>query len=117
MRLRAKTERATCFNDDRADWREVWALFPGSIAYVWHAALTARLVAESLESCDFTIRSQIIWNKSTMTMGRGDYHWEHEPCWYAVRGTGNWTGDRKQTTVWQHSQPDPYHVGEQRGKN
>ncbi len=25
-------------NDDRADWREAWALFPGDVAYVWHAA-------------------------------------------------------------------------------
>src|SRR5688500_13100883 len=32
--------------------------------------------------------------------GRGDYHWQHEPCWYAVRKKGNWTGDRKQTTLW-----------------
>ena len=23
-------------NDDRADWREAWALFPGSVAYIWH---------------------------------------------------------------------------------
>ena len=33
-------------------------------------------------------------------IGRGDYHWQHEPCWYAVRSKGNWTGDRKQTTLW-----------------
>jgi P27 family predicted phage terminase small subunit len=33
-------------------------------------------------------------------IGRGDYHWQHEPCWYAVRQKGNWTGDRKQTTLW-----------------
>jgi DNA modification methylase len=33
-------------------------------------------------------------------MGRGDYHWQHEPCWYAVRSKGHWTGDRKQTTLW-----------------
>jgi len=33
-------------------------------------------------------------------MGRGDYHWQHEPCWYAVRNKGQWTGDRKQTTLW-----------------
>jgi hypothetical protein len=33
-------------------------------------------------------------------MGRGDYHWQHEPCWYAVRDKGHWTGDRKQTTLW-----------------
>ena len=24
-------------NDDRADWREAWALFPGDVAYCWHA--------------------------------------------------------------------------------
>src|SRR4051812_45671770 len=28
-------------NDDRADWREAWALFPGEVAYVWHGALHA----------------------------------------------------------------------------
>jgi DNA modification methylase len=33
-------------------------------------------------------------------MGQGDYHWQHEPCWYAVRQRGHWTGDRKQTTLW-----------------
>ncbi len=29
--------------------------------------------------------------------------WQHEPCWYAVRrkATGSWSGDRKQTTLWQ----------------
>ena len=34
-------------------------------------------------------------------LGRGHYHWQHEPCWYAVRGQGHWSGDRKQTTLWQ----------------
>ena len=33
-------------------------------------------------------------------IGRGDYHWQHEPAWYAVRSKGYWTGDRKQTTLW-----------------
>ena len=36
-------------------------------------------------------------------LSRGDYHWQHEPCWYAVRrkARGHWSGDRKQTTLWQ----------------
>ena len=36
-------------------------------------------------------------------LSRGDYHWQHEPCFYAVRsgGKGHWNGDRKQTTLWQ----------------
>jgi DNA modification methylase len=87
-------------NDERADWEAAWALFPGSIAYVWHGALHATTVVESLVRHGFAIRAQIIWAKERLVIGRGDYHWQHEPCWYAVRKKGNWTGDRKQTTLW-----------------
>ena len=89
-------------NDDRADWREAWALFPGEVAYVWHGALHAGEVAESLAASGFALRSQIIWAKERLVLSRGDYHWQHEPCWYAVRkaGTGHRSGDRKQTTLW-----------------
>jgi DNA modification methylase len=87
-------------NDERADWSATWALFPGAIAYVWHGALRATEVAESLAKTGFTIRAQIVWAKERLVMSQGDYHWQHEPCWYAVRKKGNWTGDRKQTTLW-----------------
>jgi DNA modification methylase len=95
-------------NDDRADWREAWALFPGDVAYVWHGALHATTVAESLVASGFAIRSQIIWAKERLVLSRGDYHWQHEPALYAVRkgGKGHWTGDRKQTTLWQISSRD-----------
>ncbi|WP_375173707.1 site-specific DNA-methyltransferase [Pseudooceanicola sp.] len=87
-------------NDDRADWQEAWALFPGDVAYVWHGALHASTVAESLEACGFDIRAQIIWAKDRHVLSRGHYHWAHEPCWYAVKGKGHWSGDRKQSTLW-----------------
>jgi DNA modification methylase len=93
-------------NDGRADWGDAWRLFPGSIAYVWHGALHAVTVATSLEREGFSIRSQIIWAKERLVIGRGDYHWQHEPCWYAVRSKGNWMGDRKQTTLWNISSKD-----------
>ena len=95
-------------NDDRADWREAWALFPGDVAYVWHGALHATTVAESLVASGFAIRSQIIWAKERLVLSRGDYHWQHEPCWYAVRSKakGHWSGDRKQTTLWQIASRD-----------
>lgn len=99
----AKTKRVgKVLNDHRADWREAWALFPGDVVYVWHGALHASTVAESLTATGFAIRSQIIWAKERLVLSRGDYHWQHEPCWYAVRttGKGHWTGDRKQTTIW-----------------
>ena len=89
-------------NDDRADWREAWALFPGDVAYVWCASLFSPIVAESLQAERFILRSLIIWDKTRLAISRSDYHWQHEPCWYAVRkgATGHWSGDRKQTTVW-----------------
>jgi DNA modification methylase len=95
-------------NDDRADWREAWALFPGDVAYVWHGALHAGEVAESLEVSGFKIRSQIIWAKDRLVLSRGDYHWQHEPMFYAVKktGKGHWAGDRKQTTLWQIANKD-----------
>ncbi|MDQ0543291.1 DNA modification methylase [Methylobacterium brachiatum] len=100
-------------NDDNADWRQAWALFPGDVAYVWHASLFSPLVAESLTASDFQLRSSIIWAKGRFAIGRGDYHWQHEPCWYAVRRgkKGHWAGDRKQTTLWEisHSKSETGH--------
>ncbi|PVZ48626.1 site-specific DNA-methyltransferase [Thalassobacter stenotrophicus] len=105
----AKTKRTgKVLNDDRADWREAWSLFPGDVAYIWHGALHAATVADSLVAAGFAIRSQIIWAKDRLVLSRGDYHWQHEPCWYAVRakGKGHWAGDRKQTTLWQIANKD-----------
>jgi len=89
-------------NDDQADWRAAWALFPGDVAYVWHGALHGTTVAASLAACGFDIRAQVIWAKERLVLSRGDYHWQHEPCFYAVRqkAKGHWSGDRKQTTLW-----------------
>ena len=100
-------------NDDNADWREAWALFPGDVAYVWHAGLFAGVVGESLIATKFKLRSQIIWDKGQMVLSRGDYHWQHEPCWYAVREgkTGHWASDRKQVTVWQIDKPRKSETG------
>jgi DNA modification methylase len=89
-------------NDDRADWRDAWSLFPGEVAYVWHSGVHARTVAESLDACGFLIRAQIVWAKPRLVLSRGDYHWQHEPCFYAVRkgATGHWQGARDQSTLW-----------------
>ena len=72
-------------NDDRCDWREAWALFPGDVAYVWHGAWHVGEVQASLEHVGFGVRAHLIWAKSQMVLARGHYHFQHEPCWYAVR--------------------------------
>ena len=101
---RRKTARATgtVTNDHRADWREAWALFPGDVAYVWHASLHGSEVLASLEAVGFEHRSQIIWDKKRLLISRGNYHWRHEPAWYLVRKgkTAHWQGARDQETVW-----------------
>jgi DNA modification methylase len=88
-------------NDDRADWSDAWTLFHGDVAYVWHDALRSGLVQESLERCGFKMRSQIVWAKERFALSRGHYHWQHEPCWYAVKDSGHWIGDRSQSTLWK----------------
>ena len=90
-------------NDDRADWREAWALFPGSVCYVWHGALHSGTVQASLELEGFQMRAQIIWAKDRFALSRGHYHWRHEPAWYAVRKgrSAKWRGGRKKDTVWR----------------
>jgi len=101
--LTANTARmGKVMNDDRADWTEAWKLFPGDVAYVYHAGVFASTVQQSLERAGFAIRAQIIWAKDRLALSRGDYHWQHEPCWYAVRegGKGHRTDDRTQTTLW-----------------
>lgn len=122
-------------NDDRADWHEAWALFPGFVAYVWHGALQSSTVQHSLEVAGFAVRSQIVWIKSQFVISRGNYHGQHEPAYFAVRGdndhwneryaeehelaayavkkggTAAWEGGRKQSTVWMIDKPQKSETG------
>ncbi len=110
-------------NDHQADWQQAWNLFPGDVAYVWHGGLTAGEAQLSLQRSGFKVRAQIVWIKSHSIISRGNYHWQHEAAFYAVKEgaedgwrylpehalaayavkdgeTANWQGDRKQSTVW-----------------
>ena len=100
-------------NDDVADWSEGWALFSGDVAYVWHGDRHVATVANSLAAHDFVIRAQIIWSKNDFAIGRGDYHYKHEPCFYVVRKTckGHYVGGRKQTTIWEIDKPQKSETG------
>jgi DNA modification methylase len=97
-------------NDDRIDWTAAYRLFEGNAAYVWHAGVHASEVAAGLEAAGFRIRAQIIWAKQHFALGRGDYHWQHEPCWYAVREgrPSGWSGDRTQSTLWEVPNLNPF---------
>jgi DNA modification methylase len=105
-----KLAQGKVLNDDRVDWREAYALFPGDVAYIWHGALYGDVAAAGLAACGLQPRAQIVWAKQHFTLGRGDYHWKHETCWYAVREgkISHWQGDRTQTTVWEIANNNPF---------
>lgn len=92
----------TVQNDDVVNWEAALKLFTGDVMYVWHAGIFAPEVGMGIKACQFDIRAQIIWRKPSLVMGRGAYHWQHEPMFYAVRKgkKANWNGDRTQSTMW-----------------
>ena len=90
-------------NDDRVDWSEAWALYPGDILYAWspggdHIIQTGQAIIDS----GFIIRNQIIWVKPHFPISRGAYTYQHEPCWYAVRdgATAAFVGPKNESTTW-----------------
>lgn len=93
-------------NDDRANWSAAWKLSPSDVIYAWAPPGPTQFEHyQALVAANFDVRYQIIWSKPHFPIGRGNYHWRHEPCWYAVRKgcRAHWVGDRKQTTIWEIS--------------
>ena len=82
-------------------------LKPGGAFYVWHASRTASIFEAALGENALEPRQQLIWVKNALVLGRQDYQWRHEPCWYGWRDGAShyFTPDRTQTTV-QEDQAD-----------
>jgi hypothetical protein len=87
-------------NDDRADWREAWALFPARSPMSGTAPCTPAAVPRAWRPAASASAPRSSGPRDRWCSAR-HYHWQHEPCWYAVKGAGHWSGDRKQTTLWQ----------------
>lgn len=68
--------------------------------YVFHASSNQREFEEALEAVGLKVKQQIIWNKG-MILGHSDYHWAHEPIFYAIKEGANceWFGDRTAKTI------------------
>jgi len=69
--------------------------------YLWHPMLTQGTFFAA--AADILIHRQIIWVKPSLIMGRGDYHWRHELCFYGWQ-RGNrppFYGPRNQDTIWE----------------
>jgi DNA modification methylase len=77
-------------------------LKPGGAFYVWTAQGHNQLqFAYALDSVGLLFRQQIIWKKKEAVLGRQDYQWRHEPCFYGWKeGAGHYFINlRNQNTV------------------
>lgn len=77
------------------------SLKEGGSFYVWHATRSVVAFKTALESNSLEVKQELIWNKSQLVMGRQDYQWKHEPCFYGWKSGAShyFINDRTQTTV------------------
>ena len=80
----------------------------GAVFYIWHADLEGYNFRGAAKDVGWDVRQCLIWAKSTMVMGRQDYHWKHEPCLYGWKSGAShlWASDRKQTTILNFDKPN-----------
>ena len=80
---------------------------PGAVFYIWHADSEGYNFRGAAKDAGWAVRQCLIWKKSSIVMGRQDYHWKHEPCLYGWKeGAGHlWATDRKQTTILEFDRP------------
>nr|DAN91435.1 MAG TPA: adenine specific DNA methyltransferase [Caudoviricetes sp.] len=87
----------------------------GCPVYMAHPDLNRVLFEQAFVSAGFLFRQNLIWVKNTIVMGRGDYHYQHEPILYGFkpapagsgrlgRGGEHWHGDDAQSSVTEAAQ-------------
>lgn len=71
--------------------------------YIWHASSTRREFDDALRDAGLIEKQYLIWVKNALVMGRSDYQWAHEPCYYACKEgqRAAWHGGRDKPTIWR----------------
>jgi DNA modification methylase len=106
-------------NDDKIDGEEMQSFLENMLTasmdcmddhaayYFWHPMLAqgtyVAAAAAAAAAAGILIHRQIIWVKPVLLLGRGDYHWKHELCFYGWK-KGNrppFYGPRNQHTIWE----------------
>ena len=73
----------------------------GGAFYIWHASMKSAVFYDAITEAGLTIRQVLQWVKSIFVLGRQDYQWRHEPCFYGWKdGAPHYfIADRTRTTV------------------
>ena len=80
---------------------------PGAVFYIWYSDVETYNFAGAVKDAGWKMSQILIWKKSSLVMGRKDYHFKHEPCIYGWKeGAAHlWAADRKQTTILEFDKP------------
>ena len=80
---------------------------PGAVFYIWYADVETYNFTGAVKDAGWKMSQILIWKKSSLIMGRKDYHFIHEPCLYGWKeGAAHlWASDRKQTTIFEFDKP------------
>lgn len=60
----------------------------GASYYCWYASTTQWTFQTALEAEGLKPHQVLIWVKNTASLGRSDYQWRHEPCFYGWKEGG-----------------------------
>ena len=78
----------------------------GGVFYIWYAIMKAHLFMSALDKNDIEARQVLIWNKNALVMGRQDYQWKHEPCFYGWKpGAAHYFTDKRTYTTVINEKP------------
>jgi site-specific DNA-methyltransferase (adenine-specific) len=95
--------------DVLAMWRAAFeaaaehALTPDAAWYVWYPNSRARDILNLLADLGIVLSQHLIWVKAILVLGRQDYHYRHETCFYGWRrvkgGRPPWVAGRNRDTI------------------
>lgn len=71
--------------------------------YIWYASSSRRDFEDAMTAVGLSEYQSLVWVKNNIQLGRMQYQYMHEPCFYASKNgePPNFYGDRKQQTVWR----------------
>jgi DNA modification methylase len=85
---------------------------PGAAIYVAHADSEGINFRSGLIEAGFQLKTCLMWVKNALVLGRGDFHYRHEPILYGIKPGAKraWFGGRKQTTVQNMGEGSPFEL-------
>lgn len=80
---------------------------PGAVIYATVSSVFLKYFIQGLEDSGFSYRGCLVWVKQNFVLGRGDYHYRHEPILYAwlENGPHYFGGDRTHDSVFDINRP------------